>query len=288
MGVRVVDEAAAPDGLRRIELRDFDYDAIVAALRAFGVEPELDAIAVAVFDHGAAPPDVSDRALPLRVHRRDGRPERPRRVRLLPRRRCPRSSPAWRPSRRRRPPRVPLLVMDTGPAAVLGALEDARVRQRRASALVANLGNFHTLAFHVVGGRVLGLFEHHTGELSAERLEELPARARRRHDLQRRRSSPTRGTARWSSSVARAPPELLAVVGPRRNMLAGSALRPYFAVPHGDMMLAGCFGLPARARPQAARLAPEIERRAGRSVGLTPSRRCLPMEAASSSQPSGR
>jgi len=35
----------------------------------------------------------------------------------------------------------------------------------------------------------------------------------------------------------------LAVTGPRRAMLRGSALGPYFAVPHGDMMLAGCFGL---------------------------------------------
>lgn len=45
------------------------------------------------------------------------------------------------------------------------------------------------------------------------------------------------------------------VTGPRRNMFASShhprplshgergALRPYFAVPFGDMMLAGCFGL---------------------------------------------
>ena len=42
----------------------------------------------------------------------------------------------------------------------------------------------------------------------------------------------------------------LAVTGPRQAMLRGSTLRwsqaetrPYFAVPHGDMMLAGCFGL---------------------------------------------
>jgi hypothetical protein len=33
------------------------------------------------------------------------------------------------------------------------------------------------------------------------------------------------------------------VTGPRRGMLDGSALQPHFAVPHGDMMLAGCFGL---------------------------------------------
>ncbi|HLL77987.1 MAG TPA: DUF1786 family protein, partial [Ktedonobacteraceae bacterium] len=35
----------------------------------------------------------------------------------------------------------------------------------------------------------------------------------------------------------------LAVTGPRRALLRGSTLRPYEATPHGDMMLAGCFGL---------------------------------------------
>ena len=35
----------------------------------------------------------------------------------------------------------------------------------------------------------------------------------------------------------------LTVTGPRRSMLAGSSLRPHFAVPFGDMMIAGCFGL---------------------------------------------
>ena len=33
------------------------------------------------------------------------------------------------------------------------------------------------------------------------------------------------------------------IIGPRRNLLRSSSLRPYFAVPFGDMMIAGCFGL---------------------------------------------
>ncbi|MRR52340.1 MAG: hypothetical protein EG825_15765 [Rhodocyclaceae bacterium] len=33
------------------------------------------------------------------------------------------------------------------------------------------------------------------------------------------------------------------VTGPRRNLLRGSSLKPYFAVPFGDMMITGCFGL---------------------------------------------
>jgi hypothetical protein len=33
------------------------------------------------------------------------------------------------------------------------------------------------------------------------------------------------------------------VTGPRRSLMRGSIHKPYFAVPFGDMMLAGCFGL---------------------------------------------
>jgi hypothetical protein len=39
------------------------------------------------------------------------------------------------------------------------------------------------------------------------------------------------------------PASPLVVVGPRRGLMQGSALRPYFAAPFGDMMLAGAFGL---------------------------------------------
>jgi hypothetical protein len=33
------------------------------------------------------------------------------------------------------------------------------------------------------------------------------------------------------------------VTGPRRTLLQGSPLKPYFAVPFGDMMAAGDYGL---------------------------------------------
>ncbi len=33
------------------------------------------------------------------------------------------------------------------------------------------------------------------------------------------------------------------ITGPRRTMMQDSPLRPYFATPFGDMMVAGCFGL---------------------------------------------
>src|SRR5205807_2129230 len=64
---------------------------------------------------------------------------------------------------------IPLLLMDTGSAAVLGALEDPLVREQRNS-LLCNIGNFHTLAFHIVHGRIQGIFEHHTGETNRAQL----------------------------------------------------------------------------------------------------------------------
>jgi uncharacterized protein (DUF1786 family) len=256
MGVRLTESEALPPNLRRIELRDFDYQAIEAARGAFGVPLQVDAVAVAIFDHGAAPPRVSDRAfrfeyLAETVVQNDlsafaylGHevPERLTRMRAV-------VSTA--------PPDLPLLVMDTGPAAILGALEDGRVRGT-SRVIVANLGNFHTLAFHIAEGRILGLFEHHTGELSIDKLEGY-LRELGDGTISNARVFADRGHGALTVGVPASPPELLAVVGPRRNLLSGSALRPHFAVPHGDMMLAGCFGLLralARKRPDWA---PEIE-----------------------------
>ncbi|MBM4416651.1 MAG: pyruvate formate lyase-activating protein, partial [Chloroflexi bacterium] len=66
-GVQVLDDdtlaadAAARLHARRVTLADLDLAAVAAALGAFGVDADWDGIAVGVFDHGAAPPDVSDR-----------------------------------------------------------------------------------------------------------------------------------------------------------------------------------------------------------------------------------
>jgi uncharacterized protein (DUF1786 family) len=65
MGIRLVSEdegASLPETVLRLELRDFDFTAIRDAFALFGVSlSDLAAVAVAVFDHGNAPPQVSDR-----------------------------------------------------------------------------------------------------------------------------------------------------------------------------------------------------------------------------------
>jgi uncharacterized protein (DUF1786 family) len=241
MGIRIVDGPNATGAARRLELRDVYTAELMTALGAFGVSTAFDAVAVAVFDHGAAPPGVSDRRYRFDYLREqvdrgigltgfgflaDEIPERMTRMRAV--------ASSWIGSE-------PLFVMDTGPAAVLGALEDRRVRSVD-RVTVANLGNFHTIAALLEGGDIRGLLEHHTGELTKAKLEGY-LEALAAGTLSNQAVFDDMGHGALQAGTVSAPPELLTVVGPRRALLDGSRLHPYLAVPHGDMMLAGCFGL---------------------------------------------
>jgi len=259
LGVTLVsdDEARALRDVQRIALRDLYLDRILATLAAFGVPTALDALAVAVFDHGNAPPGVSDRTfrfdyiaetvnaptgLAAFAFLRGAIPPRLTRMEAVA---------------RTVDPDLPLLVMDTGPAAVLGALDDPALRAPR-SLLVANVGNFHTLAFHLVDGRVVGLLEHHTGELSPAELETYLERLGA-GTITNQEVFDDQGHGALVADPVAPRPERLAVTGPRRGLLAESRLAPYLAVPHGDMMLAGCFGLLRAYAVHAPAAAPAVE-----------------------------
>jgi uncharacterized protein (DUF1786 family) len=260
MGFEVIDVAEAerrkgtPD-LLYIELQDFDAHAVISALRAFDVDPSVDGLAIAAFDHGAAPPGVSDRRfrfdfIAQTIHKNPvpsafAYPAEHIPVDLTRLRSIVGSASRYL-ELSNSDPRSPLLLMDTGSAAVLGALEDPLVRGQQDS-LLCNIGNFHTLAFHLVRGHIAGIFEHHTGEIDRPKLERMLVKLAD-GTLTNEEVFNTNGHgALILHNADRADNDevfpFLAVTGPRREMLRGSSLDPYEATPHGDMMLAGCFGL---------------------------------------------
>jgi uncharacterized protein (DUF1786 family) len=112
--------------------------------------------------------------------------------------------------------------------------------------LVLNLGNMHALAFHLRGTRILSLYEHHTGLLEGEEIEALTegllAGTLRHEDVFDHHGHGVFYTEPPAGPPASGGP-LIAVTGPQRGKLRQSGLRPHFAVPHGDMMISGCFGL---------------------------------------------
>lgn len=259
-GVEVVsdDEAQSLAGnVKRIQLGDFDFHAIAEALGRFGVSlDDLAGAAVAVFDHGAAPSGYSDRQFRFDYLAERLKPEKE-------------GAPGGRLSnlafqREEIPDKMtrlqaveasardldaPLLVMDTAPAAVLGATYDPQVRVRE-RVMIANVGNFHTLAFRLRGEAVEGVFEHHTGLVDRDKLDSLLgafAAGRLTHEEVFRDHG--------HGALLYTPEPFpfgegdfdLVITGPRRNLMQGSSLRTYFAAPYGDMMLTGCFGLLAAA-----------------------------------------
>src|SRR5256712_7874759 len=142
MGFEIIDDTEAE--LRKensevvsIELQDFDATAIIGSLRSFDVNPAVDALAIAAFDHGAAPPGVSDRRFRFDfiaqtvqnnpvpsafAYAAQDIPAALTRLQAI-------STSAMRYLRLSgSDPHAPLLLMDTGSAAVLGSLEDPVVR----------------------------------------------------------------------------------------------------------------------------------------------------------------
>lgn len=248
MGVEILseDEATNLMNVRQLGLRDFDFDTISEAFNVFGVRLDPQVVAVGVFDHGAAPANVSDRQ--FRFDYLEERIQAENRLtafaflsedipHIMTRMHAVAKSGSVL--------NCPLVVMDNAAASVLGASLDTRV-SARSRVMIVNIGNFHSLAFRLGPTGIEGIFEHHTGLIDLPRLETM-LRALADGSLTHREIFDGHG----HGALIRHPEKLdldhgdfgVVVTGPRRSMMLCSDLRPYFAVPYGDMMLTGCFGL---------------------------------------------
>jgi uncharacterized protein (DUF1786 family) len=239
MGI-VITETAPPEAVS-IKTGDIDREGIGVSLKNFGVEVPRH-WAVAVQDHGFSP----------------GRSNREARFEWY--REFIETGGALNELAFREPPALftrmhaikrvlpDALVMDTGPAAIAGALMDDVVREHMGAGLiVVNAGNYHVMCAMVRDGRMLGLLEHHTGLFDRPGLSELihrfrdgdisddEVRADGGHGCHVRHESPGQGSF-----------DFVAVTGPKREILRDSGV--HMAVPYGDMMLTGCFGLLAAAK----------------------------------------
>jgi uncharacterized protein (DUF1786 family) len=233
MGVVIVSDDEANESVCRIEFCDVDKGALEKALSHFGISlPEN--FAVAVQDHGYSP-SVSNRifrfqylsdiikrggALNLFVYK-NNIPPRFSRMKAIER-----TLPA-------------ALIMDTGIAAIRGAIRDENAKPPY---LVVNIGNGHTLASVVDRGSLLSLFEHHTNRMTADKLDSYLERlCSGTLDFQEVFDDGGHGCfVRESIELDKLS---ILVTGPKRGIMRSSRLNVRFAAPFGDMMLTGCFGL---------------------------------------------
>jgi len=293
LGIKIISEEEGRKlEVNRIELKDFDFELISRTFADYGVSlHDLEAIAVAVFDHGNAPAGTSDRQfrfdyLDERIRSRNSLSSFAFLSSDIPKIMTRLQSVA--DSAGRLP--CPLIVMDTAPAAVLGAGFDSVVATRKQK-IICNVGNFHTLAFRLGENGIEGVFEHHTGEIDLGKLESLLHRladsSLKHEDVF---NDMGHGALMYSDEKFEFGKDDFDVVvtGPRRSMLrtidnepstmnrpssiVNGHLRPYFATPFGDMMIAGCFGLLAATAEVMPNLAETIQgsMRGAKGHGVAP------------------
>ncbi len=230
MGVSI--QTDPPEDAVVIHTTDYMEPELRAALSLFGVSyPEK--IAVAVQDHGYSPHRSN------RIHRFELMRERLDAgdwdILSLVADPPPADMTRMQAIRQQAPE---ALVTDTGPVALIGALCDRQVRQMaEEGAILANVGNGHTLCFALKGREIYGIFEHHTGALTPEKL---------RHYIRKLAAGTLTSEEIFDDgghgAAVRKPlhTHAVAVTGPNRLRLLPEACQ---AAPFGDMMLSGCFGL---------------------------------------------
>jgi len=246
-----------------INMKDFDFASTSEAFSAFGVSmPEN--YAIAVQDHGNAPEksnriyrfelfkEILDKGGELRnfVYKPEEIPQAFTRMKaqadfLL-------ETTAKQIGKNPGPGtelKIRAVFMDTGPAAIFGALTDPAAME---PAIVVNIGNGHTLGALVQENRIKGLFEHHTSLTNPEKLQDYIIKlANGKLSFEEVFEDQGHGAyIKEFPGFDRV--RSIMVTGPKREMLeklANSEFRPevleklHFAAPFGSMMLSGCFGL---------------------------------------------
>ena len=235
-GIEIISEEEVDKNKKAKPIRISDFNrGLLKFLSSFGVNTSFDVIAIAVQDHGVAPRGVTDRENRFSLIEEkvgsgiesfaylDNVPENLSRMHSLFQ-----SVRKWHKGH--------LLMMDTGPAAVLGSLEDERVKEKK-NRICINVGNAHTIAMSVNEERITGVFEHHTRLLDKQKLAYY---IKKLSDGNITFKEVFDDGGHGALAIEENQPEIISLTGPKRAKMKGLGI---FSAPAGDMMMTGPVGL---------------------------------------------
>jgi uncharacterized protein (DUF1786 family) len=130
--------------------------------------------------------------------------------------------------------------MDSKFASVCGATCDRYVKKLE-KFIVMDIGNGHTLAASFNKGKINGVFEHHTGRLTPEKIENL-TRKLAEGTITHEEVHDDHGHGAWALEPI-GDFEVVVATGPRRKILEETNLNVHYAAPVGDVMMTGPAGL---------------------------------------------
>jgi uncharacterized protein (DUF1786 family) len=249
LGIEITD--GPPPGFKGtvLDADELDLAPLRSLLQTVGEDLDsLDAVAVAVQDHGSYASGESNRKTRLaHMRRRLEKDPDPLTLSYLAGE-VPAEFPRMTSAAARLREQLDcgtILVMDTAPAAAAGCLADLTVAKKEdGDLLLINAGNGHTLACLVRGGKVAAVFEHHTKRLQPSTFAAYLAAFCRG---EARDEDEYMDSGHGLFYVAEPPGidalDLIAVTGPNRELLEGTGLDLYYPSPGGDMMMTGPMGL---------------------------------------------
>ncbi len=226
------------DSFQEVEIREVDLHVFEEFLSRFGESLQVDVIAIAVQDHGVSPKEVSDRAFRFenmeRMLRSDHRPETFHFLEDSIPDCYLRMRSAVKAVKRFSSARV--LVMDTAFSAILGCLQETS-----GPCLIVNAGNGHTIAALLIEKRIEGLYEHHTHELTPDKLEH-DLRLFVRGELDGKKVFRENG---HGAITLKPLPGVFPVIvtGPNRDLFRKTSFKFIYAAPGGNTMMTGPMGL---------------------------------------------
>ncbi len=211
-------------------LRDF--------LINFGEDLEVDAIGIAVQDHGVSPKGVSDRVFRFENMKamlmKDNRPESFHFFENNIPHQFLRMKSAFEAVKRYS--QKPVILMDTAFSAILGCMDEVS-----GPSLIVNVGNGHTIAALLIDGKIEGIYEHHTHLLSPKKLEQ-DLRDFIRGELRSEKVFEENGHGAIILKPFYGEPKVI-VTGPNRDIFKDTSFKFEYASPGGNMMMTGPIGL---------------------------------------------
>ncbi len=241
MGIEVWKKPAA-DRFQELEIREVDLPLLENFLSNFGEDSKVDAVAIAVQDHGVAPKGISDRAFRFenmeRMLREDNRPEMFHFLGdSIPEHYLRMRSAVAAVRRSSAAPRMPaVLVMDTCFSAILGCLDEVT-----SPSIVVNVGNGHTVAALILERKIEALYEHHTHELTGRKLES-DLRLLVRGELSGKKVFEENGHGAVTLKPFYGEVQVV-VTGPNRDLFKETSFKFICAAPGGNTMMTGPMGL---------------------------------------------
>ncbi|MBQ6813184.1 MAG: DUF1786 domain-containing protein [Methanobrevibacter sp.] len=227
---------------QKITLKDVDVDKLIDIFASFDLDLKVDELIVAVQDHGYSE-DMGDRDFRFEKIREKLPQPLPPETFAMEAEEVPlyftRMQSVIKSLKESNPEFKPVL-MDTKFASLAGVCYDKEVEKLN-SFVVMDIGNGHTTVASIEDGKIQGVFEHHTRDLTPERLEELVialADGTIRHEDVYDEGGHGAFALNPISKI-----EKVVVAGPKRALIEQTGLDYYHAAPGGDVMMTGTVGL---------------------------------------------